>query len=135
MGKDNYWVPPPPKPPLGRVIIDTHILMFGFCPRCSSTLLRKHFFTFKAKCSNPECGYDTEFTEDSGPFTVGQTVRHVKTRKLYLILKTPDANHKLEYCKKPFYVYQSIDTGNIWYRAYTEMEDGRFMLDSGVNDM
>ena len=61
-------------------------------------------------------------------FAMGDTLLHVKTGKHCCILTVPNEIDTLEYCNLPFYSYKEIlGSPKIWYRAQTNMEDGRFI--------
>ena len=55
--KKKKQIPPPPKPPLSRIIREGTI---GTCPRCNSTEMRQYnFMSFSwgkyLGCINPDC--------------------------------------------------------------------------------
>jgi len=60
-------------------------------------------------------------------FTKKSVLQHVKTQKIYVVLKTPNKCELLEDCREPFYKYIGSD-GVKWYRCQSQMEDGRFAL-------
>lgn len=66
-------------------------------------------------------------------FEVGNIVKHVKSGGIYRIIGSPD-QYRLESTNEPAYAYQSthgeLYNNPIWVRSKTEMEDGRFMLES-----
>lgn len=67
-------------------------------------------------------------------FKLGTKLIHVKSGNVYHVLMTPDMC-KLESDATPVYVYGKVlPSGNqeIWVRPQTEMEDGRFIVDSQV---
>ena len=57
-------------------------------------------------------------------FQVGQLIRH-KNGGDYRIIKIPDGR-RLEHCCKPFYEYECVETGAVWVRSNSEVEDSRF---------
>lgn len=66
-------------------------------------------------------------------FKQHQFVRHTRTGKAYIILQTPAPNHLLEATGEQFYAYREFRThplpdDKIWYRAASQMEDGRFVV-------
>jgi hypothetical protein len=67
---------------------------------------------------------DTVLTEPL--FSLGQTVRHKRTKGEYIIRAVPDINRRLEASGNLFYEYQSAIDSVVWVREQREMEDGRF---------
>lgn len=54
------------------------------------------------------------------------TVIHVKSGKVYSIKGTPAEGYRLESNNQPAYCYQAAGGNEIWVRAASEFEDGRF---------
>lgn len=52
-------------------------------------------------------------------------VRH-RNGGIYKIIRKPD-DRLLEDCGEPFYEYEDVQSGQIWVRRQSEMEDGRFV--------
>lgn len=48
--------PPPPKPPLCRIVREGSWPV-KFCPKCHSSMVRKWWMFSPLKCIHPECGY------------------------------------------------------------------------------
>lgn len=69
----------------------------------------------------------TASKEPESLYRMGQRLRHVKSGDDYVIREVPD-HRKLEECNESFYEYEKISTGEVWQRAKSKMEDGRFVL-------
>lgn len=69
----------------------------------------------------------TDSKEPESLYRMGQRLRHVKSGGDYIIREVPD-HRKLEECNESFYEYENISTGEVWERAKSKMEDGRFAL-------
>lgn len=57
-------------------------------------------------------------------FQPGDTVRHERGGRYEIILLA-----RMESDLAPVYVYRNADTGALWVRSRTQMEDGRFELE------
>lgn len=63
-------------------------------------------------------------------FKVGDFVKHIKTGGSYKITQEPVHFKKLEYCNEEYYEYEQMSTGQKWVRRKSQMEDGRFILNT-----
>ncbi len=59
-------------------------------------------------------------------FMKGELVLHVKTNSIYRIVMTPGID-RLEDSNEAFYAYRDLNSGIMWYRKRSSMEDGRFI--------
>ena len=61
---------------------------------------------------------------DDGLFKPGTKLRHKKTGGFYKVLLLANVEASLE----PAYVYESMQSHDLWIRPRAEMEDGRFEI-------
>ena len=65
-------------------------------------------------------------------FNNGETVKHVKSGGVYVVIDTPDDLHRLEHSNERYFSYCPLSDKyamhkRIWIRCESEMTDGRFI--------